>query len=361
MDIIFSFFSKYSIVIISIIGSLFAITLASCLVIPSLVRRAYQKIAHFLTNHKRLAIFLSHGGVHITLLSLFSIIALWMVADVAKNNIATFNQVIYTFYGDTLKNYKLSTIKLRSDLRRRPGNVYYPNDMRIEYSFTRDLKVDSPRIVNLFNNPKIRGYYDLISKIHVIVNNESPIINYNPLNTVYHPTTNKQVCNSIKYTSHNKYYYGRSSIEDSTHNYIYSFYGKDVLKEWSKLNPYFKFWIGINMECNYEVDDKSEIAILLNDARTGDFINEPINIEEIIPNPSERTVSQIMYKGKDKINEVIKNGGIYVSAFDPEKKAETDKRQLLYSVFAGTLIAFCIDIFVQLILKWRKINDTNDN
>jgi len=363
MDTIFDFFSKYSIVIISIVLGLFFITITLYIIMPSLVKRLYRGIAHILTNHKRLAIFLSHGGVHLTLLTIFFVLAIWMIADVARNNIATFNQTVYTFYGDTLKNYKLSTIKMKSDLSRRSGNIYNPNDMILEYGYKRDINADSLRIVNLFKNPRIRGDYDLISVVHVIVDNETPVKTFNKPYTKYHRTKNKQVYNSIKHTSHNKYYYARSSIEDSTHYFVYSFYGKDVLKEWNKLNPYFKFWIGINMECKYEIDDDSEITIVFdnsNNKQKGECINEPLNIEEIIPTPTIRTTSEIKYKGKEKINEVIKNGGIYVSALDPEKKAETDKRQLLYSVFAGTFIAFCIDIFVQLIIKWRKIKDTNE-
>ena len=281
-----------------------------------------------------------------------------MISEVYNNNIASFSQVVYTFKGDTLKNYKLSTIKMKSDLSRRPGNVYNPNDTRLDYGYIRDPEVDSPKIVNLFNNPRIKGDYDLISVVHVVVDNQTPVEKYNKQYPIYKLTTSKQVCNSIKYTSHDKYYFGYSSLEDSTHYFKYSFYGKDVFKQWSKVNPYFKIWIGLNMKCKYELDDNSEITILLDDSNNnkyGKCINEPLNIEEIIPQPSYRSVSEIKYKGKEKINEVVKNGGVYISALDPEKKAESDKRQILFSVFAGTFIAFCIDILVQLILKWRNI------
>ena len=361
MDKLFYFFSEYSFVIIIIIASIFTTIIVLYFLVPSLFNWLYQKTAHILSKHKRLAIFLSHGGVHLTLLSLFLIIAIWMIADVAKNNIATFNQVVYTFYGDTLKNYELSTIKMKSDLSRRPGNIYNPDDMILEYGYKRDQATDSPKVVQLFNDPRIKDKYDLISVVHVLTNNENPVEYYNNRYTRYHRTYSKQVCNSIKNTSHDKYYYGRSTLEDTTHYYKYSFYGKDVLKQWSKINPYFKFWIGINMQCKHEFDDNSEITIVLDNSpnkREEEYIREPLNIEEIIPKPSDRTVSEIRFRGREKINEVVKNGGIYVSALDPEKKAETDKRQLLYSVFAGTFIAFCIDIFVQLILKWRRIKDT---
>ena len=358
MDTVFYFFSNYSFVIIAVIGGVLALLTAFYFFIPLQVKRLYHNIAYWLTKHKGSALFLSHGGVHLTIFSVFLLIAFWMIADVAQNNIATFNQIIYTFYGDTLKNYKLSTIKMKSDLSRRPGNVYNPNDMILEYGYKRDMQVDSPKIMKLFKNPRIKGDYDLISVVHVIVENETPVEECDSNYTIYHPTTSKKVCNSIKYSSHNKYYYGRSSLEDTTHNFKYSFYGKDVLKKWNKINPYFKFWIGINMRCKYEIDDNSEIAIMLDNRNNDKYekgINEPLNIEEIIPEPSYRSVSEIRYKGSEKINEVIMNGGVYVSALDPEKKAETDKWQLLSSVFAGTLIAFCIDIFVQLVLKWRKL------
>jgi hypothetical protein len=356
MDAILNFFFNYSLVILVIIGVLIMCIIVFYILLPVLIKNVYQRITHLLTLHKGAAKFLSHGGVHFIFFFIFLVVSLWMIADVAQNNIATFNQVVYTFYGDTLKNYKLSTIKMKSDLSRRPGNVYNPNDMILEYGYKRDSLVDSHKTLKLFNDPRIKGDYDLVSVIHVVADNETPIKTFNKLYTVYSPTKNKQVCNSIKYTSHNKYYYGRSSLEDSTHYFKYSFYGKDVLKEWSKMNPYFKFWIGVNMVCKYDIDDNSEITIILDNGNNkGQCINEPLNIEEIIPEPSYRTVSEIKYKGKEKIGEVINNGGVYVSALDPEKKAETDKHQILYSVFAGTFIAFCIDIFIQIILKWRKI------
>lgn len=363
MDDVLYFFLNYSFVVIAIIAGVLVCLLVSYILMSSKVRLLYCKIAAWLTKHKGFALFLSHGGVHLTLFSVFLIIALWMIADVAQNNIATFNQVVYTFYGDTLRNYKLTTLKMTSDMSRRPGNIYNPNDMLLEYGYTRDIYSDSLKTLKLFKDPRISGLYDLISVVHAIIDNETPIKKHDSLYTVYHPTISKQVCNTIKYTSHDKYYYGRSSLEDSTHYFRYSFFGKDVLKEWSKLNPYFKFRIGVKMDCKYELDNNSEITIVLDNSKnnaSGSFIKEPLNIDEIIPTPSYRTVSEIKYKGKEKIDEVIRNGGVYVSALDPEKKAEADKRQLLYSVFAGTFIAFCIDIFVQLILKWRKINKNHN-
>ena len=78
-------------------------------------------------------------------------------------------------------------------------------------------------------------------------------------------------------------------------------------------------------------------------------------IESVFPTPTEITLENIIYDGKN-VEKVFEQGGVYVTAVDPVKKAHANRMEFLWTVFIGVTLAFALDIIVQLILKWRKLN-----
>ena len=52
-------------------------------------------------------------------------------------------------------------------------------------------------------------------------------------------------------------------------------------------------------------------------------------------------------------------GDVFADRLESLKKklAEVEKENLFHTVLLGTIIAFILDIFVQLIIKWRKLNE----
>lgn len=84
------------------------------------------------------------------------------------------------------------------------------------------------------------------------------------------------------------------------------------------------------------------------------FKYPPTVIEKVIPEPTELTIENIIYRGKD-IERVFEQGGVYMTAVDNIKKVHADRMEFLWTVLIGTIIAFALDIIIQLILKWRKL------
>lgn len=74
----------------------------------------------------------------------------------------------------------------------------------------------------------------------------------------------------------------------------------------------------------------------------------------VYPTPSYYGIGRVEYNGRDVLN-AIREGGIYVDAEDNVKAKNSADIFLLYSILAGTLIAFMIDIVVILIYKWRRL------
>lgn len=64
-----------------------------------------------------------------------------------------------------------------------------------------------------------------------------------------------------------------------------------------------------------------------------------------------------MYHSSEAIQRVISNGGIIVQAEDIALKNKGDKESFIYAILLGAIIAFWIDVFVNLIIKLRNFNN----
>ena len=103
----------------------------------------------------------------------------------------------------------------------------------------------------------------------------------------------------------------------------------------------------------------SKIKIKFNDYvndPTSDGFVKPLIVEKVVPQPTINGINEIIYEGKE-LDKVIKQGGIYVSGVDPEKKEIVEKENFRSSVLLGTIIAFMLDIIVRLLIKWRKLKE----
>ena len=81
----------------------------------------YGKLVNTLFSWKWIARLLAHGGIHFILLILLLCQAIYMWIALKENNVTSFNQICYCFYGDTLHNYQLNYLffqekKLDSDI-----------------------------------------------------------------------------------------------------------------------------------------------------------------------------------------------------------------------------------------------------
>ena len=278
-----------------------------------------------------------------------------------NSNIASFNQIVYTFYGDTLKNYKLNHLVFEKDLSRRPGNIYNVGDIKLSYGYVKDSTVANTKKRLPFEEKGYMDSCDLISIVRYYTCNnvkDSSMIHRNKEPYLYYKRM-KQF-RDIKWVSnHDRYYHAVSTVKDSRHVFYHRTDAKDHVVEWGDNNPYFSFWIGIVTPKDTKLDSSSFVRIAFNkeDIRyLAKGIEQPLIAEKIIPEPSEKNMSEVIYKGKE-LQSVLKQGGIYIAGEDPIKRADMEKWNVFYTVLLGTIIAFILDIIVQLVIKWRKLKE----
>jgi uncharacterized membrane protein len=316
----------------------------------------YQWIIHVLTKTQCVARFLAHGGTHFILLLILIALGIIMGYYLKNCNVASYNQIEYTFYGDTLGNYKINYLCLKKDMTRRPAESVNVEDIRLDVGYE--------KIQDTIPDKKILGKIgdkmldcDLVSKIRYVVRNNLPDTIYtSPLMGYRYYTWADQLSKYVKITNHDRYYYGISTELDTRHRFYRQTDAIDHLIEWGESNPNFSFRIGIIMNDDVKLNNQSKIVIKYNDFVNKDSINRPLVFDEIIPSPTYKNLSEIVYKG-DELAQVIKGKGIYISGTDLQKKEKVEKAIFFYTVLIGTIIAFILDVIVQLVLKWRKLKE----
>lgn len=321
----------------------------------------YGKIIHVLFLGKWMPRILAYGGIHLALLLVLGIQAYIMWKDLDKNNVTSFNQIIYRFYGDTLQNYSLNYLNFEKDMRRRAGDIFNENDIVFYYGFHKKDTTYRKPIVGL-QNPKV-GFNknsDLISKVRYLTCNNIPDTIKNKKKIQYEKST-KQIKKTVYSSNHDRYYYDISTTDDSIHIFKHVTNAKDRLIEWDSETPCFSFWLGFIIDNCNDLNSKSKIKLKFNDYfydAKKDGYRRPLIVDKVFPKPTKHNLNEIVYTGEE-LKKVIQQHGIYVSGIDPEKEEIVEKKNLFSTVLLGTIIAFMLDIIVQLVLKWRKLKDYN--
>lgn len=321
----------------------------------------YDNILRVLSLHKSIPKFLAHGGIHCILLVTLGIVAFLMIKYLFNSYVTSFNQIVYTFYGDTLHNYRLDYLAFEKDLRRRPDDTFNVNDIQLSFGYARDSsKVKKIKNIYTRENLSQRFECDLVSKVRFVkCDNVKDTLYTSPQSSYIFLAKKNQLQRTKKISNHDRYYYSLSTTKDSSHVFHRMTNAKDHVIEWGSMNPFFNFWIGINIDEDVKLNDKSYIKIKFNDIQktnSEEGIPHPLVVENISPQPTHSDINEIVYRGKE-LESVIRQHGIYVSGIDPIKKEEAERKNLYVTVYLGTIIAFMLDIIVQLVLKWRKLRN----
>ena len=337
--------------------------------------KLYKFIIKELYKHKSIAIILSHGGLHFCVLLLCIVVAFYMYGEMQRYNLRTFRQFSMRIEGDTLKNYRLSHVSLHfiNNVESNRTDSSQPNIDGIMYLFKYKDRVDSSKQIKTFkcNKEPYVGYdIDLTQLVTLTLDTSFYVSGHDE------SAMRKQIAESFDLTSKFHYNTNISSIkqviyhcftsEDTIKQDMSFLFLPNLIKKWQGDNPYFCCFYGIHaVEGSYDLSDTSELSIQYNFYPYNDnesplghnvdmFSYPPSVIETVLPEPTELTIENIIYKGKD-VEKVFEQGGVYVTAVDPIKKAQADRMQFLWTVLIGTVIAFALEIVVQLILKWRKL------
>lgn len=324
-----------------------------------LCQRIYKWMLQLLAKHKGIPTFFSHGGIHSIVFIFFVCLVAGMYIYVKQSSVASFNQIVYTFYGDSLHNYRLSHLVFEKDMRRRPDNTFNEGDIRLTYGYVKDSTVVTTKKMLPFKSYTFRDSCDLFSIVRYTTCNGVPdTIMEHRNKEPYKLLKDKYYYQKTKWvTNHDRYYHVFSTLKDTLHTFTQQTNAKDHAIEWGSINPFFSFWIGINMDPKTMLDEKSYIRIRFNDTQkvnSKNGIENPMIVDKVIPQPSKIDINAIVFEG-EALKSVIRQRGIYVAGVDPIKKDEADRNNIKNTVLLGTFIAILFDIFVQLILKWRKL------
>ena len=326
--------------------------------------KIYKWILQLLANHKGIPKFFVYVGLHSIIFIIFVCMVAGMYIYINQSSVASFNQIVYTFYGDSLRNYRLSHLSFEKDMKRRPDNTFNEGDIKLTYAYVKDSTVVTPKKIVPFKSNKYKDSCDLFSIVRFTTCNSIPNTKMDYRNNEpYKFIINKHYFQKTKWvTNHDRYYHVFSTVNDTTHSFTQQTNAKDHAIEWGSINPFFSFWIGINMDAKTILDKQSYIKIHFNDTKivnSNNGIENPMIVEKVIPQPTKIDINEIVFEG-EQLKDVIKQRGIYVSGVDQIKKDEADRKNIQNTVLLGTFIAILFDIFVQLILKWKKLRREED-
>lgn len=353
--------------------------------------KIYDFFINLLIKNKKIAYFFAHGGVHIIVMLICWFLSWGIYKEIKTYNQSALRQFSMRIEGDTLNNYKLSHVSIHHICNFRnnksydnyfAGSLTQPDIVDITnssemflYHFKYGIRTDSDLSLDSFpiKNEDYNGYtIDAVQKVTLSTTDttyylESPK-SYKYLrlkNNIMPHHTAKLLTNIF----HNK----------SLSNHYICFTSEDTVKEdnmvftipsmTSKMNekiPYYICFYGFHAVAGtYELGPNSSLIIQYNNYPNDEGKSNngyhadlleypPISIENILPKPTEQTMKEIIYRGKD-VEKVFEQGGVYFTAFDPIKKSNMDKIVFILTVLIGLFLAFSLDIMVQLIIKWRKL------
>lgn len=76
--------------------------------------------------------------------------------------------------------------------------------------------------------------------------------------------------------------------------------------------------------------------------------------DNIYPKPTAVSPSQVAYIGKEAVQRVFDNHGIYLQAKNESIRTQNKRLQYTYTIMISALLAFLFDILVRLVVLWRN-------
>ena len=339
-------------------------------------KRMYSGTIHLLVKNKWAAYFLAHGGFHFLVMILCFILSYCIYQKIQTYNHQDFRQFSLRIEGDTLNNYKLSHVSIHHTKANPLKDEKVNNFEGFSYHFKYGIRKDSLSKLNTLvcNVEPYEGLFvDVVQKITLTFGDTTFFENVpedvegvqKPEDITPHQTAKFGGDYHLNKSKSN--HYCAFTTDDSIKENEIAFHGPNFSNDWGGDNPYLACFYGFHaLPGTYDLDSTSLLVITYNmfpykeQGRywTGSeddlFFDPPMSIESVYPEPTELTLQDIIYRGKD-IEKVFKQGGVYVTAVDPVRKAEADKRVFGLTIIIGILLAFALDIFVQLVIKWRKL------
>ena len=334
--------------------------------------RLYVKATRLLRRHGKFALFLSHGFVHITIAIGLAICSIGLYTRVQYLNNPSLRQLSIDINehtgNDCIESLIIGVNLTGSPLR---DGWVKGNNNHIYVSAELKRNADSVQLINWpIKGENINRAVSSCGSIFVKsaqgklktrlnFKEDSPFYGITQLDTFSVATTHSDEDDWV-----GQYWYFvddmptlPNSEEIIKKRMWLGYTGESLFKDKRDKSPFYNFWIGIDCPKLISLDQEDKIGIILefSDRDSLGVYNNPIAFEHIYPEPSILTPTKVAYIGKDKVNEVINNTGISISGTDIKAKSQTDKKIFLYTVLIGTILAFMLDVLVELVIKWRNL------
>lgn len=360
--------------------------------------RIYIKVRNYLAKHPKPPLILSHGFLHFVVLLALLIVAIILYNSTKEMSTIEVSQINIS-YQESLHNYEYSGIKgefflnqidtswiqINTCMRpvfdaKRKDSVSAEPSIDPNYKFSSAVIDDETDwATKHYNLKKHRNYYS--HGIVVITSNECKLKRLGDKSDEnidwFYP--NYDAFNDTLYAE----YFSTDTIHHNTKKI--TLIGDDLFKS-GRNSPVKALWIGIsayksqyansnNLEYidpfergrfdiyyGYEKITNSKqsrferrSALLKGDKLEQRTVERPFEIRTVIPEPDIITPFYISYNSAESQKRILQNGGIYLQVQDIDKQNEVDLRMMQYTILIGAIIAFMLDIIVNLILKWRRL------
>lgn len=286
----------------------------------------YDRVTKYLAAHKKLTVFLSHGGLHLVVLLVLVVTSFFLARSVYRSTIR--NYVVLDMAigcGGDCDSLMMTDLSIRVRPRGVNGNGDYSHGVTVSPTIT-DLS-DSSVVVDRRVNVSYRFSF--------------PLGGYKYRSDFNSPHDSVTVTRAKDGLDISMPAYWAGAVESTC-----NLFGN------AKDSPFYTLrWRIDALPC--DLGERSEITVLL-DSVGGSSVS-PITFDKIYPTPDVVGISSFAYRGKASVERVLREGGIYVEATDALRSIKSDRYELVYTVLLGTIIAFCLDIIIKLIYKWRNL------
>jgi len=318
------------------------------------MRKVYDFLIKFLVHQplKAASYVLSHGGFHLILLAVvITFTYYWYNYNIHSSDVTMHNISMGVDSGDTFAGLAVN-IKIDSDSIRKETNGKFGSS--VDFRFTRQImdkdengnsrdpstvSVSVYGIPDLVVDSLLEGKYKISQRVDSTIE-----IELDPLQFGY-----KRPDGSIRRGAENLTFYSNDlglKKGESSYNYFFHFGWLPEIHETRGTYGPSYIWIQFG-------DETMKNAFLFYD-------NKKLLYNYIYPEPDILNNGFILYNTDEKIDEVRKNHGIIIQAEEIDAANNDNRKALIYSVWVGTLIAFAIDIAVQLVREWRNVNRKDD-
>lgn len=339
--------------------------------------KAYNSILSWLASgfRKKIAFLFSHGGLHCFVLALLLLCAYFMYDAAMKENEIVFKDLNITWKVNKFieNNYVGGTRKydidfLRIDLSPMPRTSILNNTDPLPQ--TADINVNLTN-VNL-NKWNIGDINDIAQSLVTIVRpkKENDSISCkvellsskkNQLNKVFASSLGENISDNIAY------YPYTCDYPKNNRTILANLYSSKSSKIYFRINPKFvdvndniiQYPIFSNNSQPYspkiEIIMGSHLIYSVSDKIGNEELRDPYMFNIISPTPDKIAQGKFFsFTDSTKLQQIF-NHGIVVTAEEISQVDRSQKRMILFNVLIGTILAFCLEIIVQLIIKWRNL------